>query len=99
MEATPNFPVPQGTQLTVNCVEGYGLVGDNTVSCVSGKQFMFQTKPLCGRCIVIYYFKCLKVIHTTFLIIRLDHLILCCVLRFCFASGKSLKICYLHFKQ
>ena len=94
MEVTPNFPVTQGTELSVSCVDGYGLVGDNTVTCNSGKQFVFQTEPGCGMCIVTYYFKCLKVIHMS-LIIKLDHLILCCVLRFCFASGKN---CYLHFK-
>ena len=49
MEVTPNFPVTQGTEITVNCVEGYGLVGDNTMTCQSGKQFEYQTEPECGR--------------------------------------------------
>ena len=48
MEVTPNFPVTLGTELTVSCVEGYGLVGDETVTCQSGKQFGFGTKPECG---------------------------------------------------
>ena len=48
MKATPNFPVSQGTELIVSCMEGYGLVGDDRVTCEGGKQFGYQTKPQCG---------------------------------------------------
>ncbi|XP_063693433.1 uncharacterized protein LOC134825211 isoform X2 [Bolinopsis microptera] len=47
MITTTMFPVIQGTELSLSCEQGYGLKGDDTVTCVTDTEFTAVVEPLC----------------------------------------------------
>ena len=49
MESTPSLPVVGGVELTLSCTEGYGLKGDNQVTCQQEREFTYQRSPQCGE--------------------------------------------------
>ena len=56
MITTTNFPVIQGTELSLSCGQGYGLKGDGTVTCVTDTEFSVQEEPRCGKFVSINLF-------------------------------------------
>ena len=54
METEEEFPVAVGTVVTLSCVEGYLLTGDEEVTCAINTEFdysvefKYSTEPRCG---------------------------------------------------
>ena len=47
LEAKVIFPVNYGTEVGIGCISGYGLTGDNVITCVKDRTFSFGTDPEC----------------------------------------------------
>ncbi|XP_063693307.1 semaphorin-5B-like [Bolinopsis microptera] len=47
METSTDFPVLLGSKISLRCIEGYRLKGDNMVSCQRETQFNYDTEPNC----------------------------------------------------
>ena len=45
--ADQDFPVVEGTVLSLSCEGGEEVTGDNTVTCVKDTQFNFSEEPKC----------------------------------------------------
>ena len=54
MESSPSLPVVQGVELTLSCTEGYGLRGDEKITCQKDNEFTYQTSPQCGEWILLF---------------------------------------------
>ena len=48
MVADKQFPVSEGSVISLSCKEGYQLKGDNLVTCQHDTQFQFLREPECG---------------------------------------------------
>ena len=57
MESTPSLPVVQGVEVTLSCTEGYGLKGDEKITCQKDNEFTYQTSLQCGERILSKYTK------------------------------------------
>ena len=49
MGAAKEFPVLMGTVMTLHCKEGYGLQGDEIVTCIKNEIFEYSAEPQCGE--------------------------------------------------
>ena len=49
MKADKQFPVSTGTVLSLSCIVGYELKGDETVTCTTNTKFQFSVEPTCGE--------------------------------------------------
>ena len=49
MKTDTQFPVLQGTEITLTCEAGHVIKGDATVTCLHDNQFQFSTEPTCGK--------------------------------------------------
>ena len=49
MKTEAQFPVLQGTVITLTCEAGHVIKGDVSVTCLYDNQFQFPTEPSCGK--------------------------------------------------
>ena len=51
MVADMDFPVAEGTVISLSCEDGYQLIGDRTVTCSQEAETLFEysSEPRCGK--------------------------------------------------
>ena len=42
-----SFPVYYGDKVTITCIDKYTLHGDSVLTCVKGREFLFENTPYC----------------------------------------------------
>ena len=55
MVTEKEFPVAQGTVVSLTCTAGYQLEGDRTVTCDTNTEFLYSTEPQCSESFTIVY--------------------------------------------
>ncbi|KAL5260150.1 hypothetical protein ACHWQZ_G010311 [Mnemiopsis leidyi] len=47
LKTTTQFPVDHGSQVRIDCIFGYKIVGDQIITCIKGRTFNFNAEPQC----------------------------------------------------